>query len=184
MNDIHTLFCTAIGGDNNRGVSTNIQQDVHGARGHGREGVRVSSSTHCVCVCHCVCACYVFTIILMFVCRFAHQILDTANYPKGYQFDTDKMNFPSDELCFVGLMSLLDPPRSNVPEAVHKCRTAGIKVTHTDTTYVHDQRVCVCVVLKVIMVTGDHPITAKAIARMVGIISRGVRAQYVLNTHN
>ncbi|XP_064394340.1 sodium/potassium-transporting ATPase subunit alpha-3-like [Halichondria panicea] len=86
------------------------------------------------------------------VLGFAHQILDTSNYPKGYEFDTDKMNFPSNDLCFVGLMSLLDPPRSNVPEAVFKCRTAGIKV---------------------IMVTGDHPITAKAIARMVGIISRG-----------
>ncbi len=61
--------------------------------------------------------------------RFAHQILDTSNYPKGYEFDTDKMNFPSNDLCFVGLMSLLDPPRSNVPEAVFKCRTAGIKVS-------------------------------------------------------
>ena len=30
--------------------------------------------------------------------------------------------------CFVGLMSLIDPPRSNVPEAVSKCRSAGIKV--------------------------------------------------------
>ena len=47
-------------------------------------------------------------------------------------------------------MSMIDPPRPNVPDAVEKCRSAGIKV---------------------IMVTGDHPITAKAIARIVGIIS-------------
>jgi magnesium-transporting ATPase (P-type) len=45
---------------------------------------------------------------------------------------------------------MIDPPRAAVPDAVNKCRSAGIKV---------------------IMVTGDHPITAKAIARSVGIIS-------------
>ena len=45
---------------------------------------------------------------------------------------------------------MIDPPRPSVPEAVAKCRSAGIKV---------------------IMVTGDHPITAKAIARAVGIIT-------------
>ena len=61
-------------------------------------------------------------------------------------------NFPLENLCFVGLMSMIDPPRAAVPDAVSKCRSAGIKV---------------------IMVTGDHPITAKAIARGVGIISEG-----------
>ena len=59
---------------------------------------------------------------------------------------------PLENLCFVGLMSMIDPPRAAVPDAVSKCRSAGIKV---------------------IMVTGDHPITAKAIARGVGIISEG-----------
>lgn len=60
--------------------------------------------------------------------RFAHLELDPKQFPKGYDFDTDKINFPISDLCFVGLMSLIDPPRSNVPEAVIKCRTAGIKV--------------------------------------------------------
>merc|ERR1712172_198356 len=60
--------------------------------------------------------------------------------------------FPLEGLRFVGLMSMIDPPRAAVPDAVVKCRSAGIKV---------------------IMVTGDHPITAKAIARSVGIISDG-----------
>merc|ERR1712168_932451 len=55
-------------------------------------------------------------------------------------------------LTFVGLMSMIDPPRAAVPDAVAKCRSAGIKV---------------------IMVTGDHPITAEAIAKSVGIISEG-----------
>ena len=65
---------------------------------------------------------------------------------------SSQVNFPLEDLCFVGLISLIDPPRSNVPEAVEKCRSAGIKV---------------------IMVTGDHPITAKAIAKAVGIIGPG-----------
>lgn len=77
-------------------------------------------------------------------------MLDPEDYPKGFKFDTDTINFPVDGYCFVGMMALIDPPRPNVPDAVEKCRTAGIKV---------------------IMVTGDHPITAKAIAKMVGIIS-------------
>eukprot|EP01084_Bolivina_argentea_P068584 124830_1 len=52
-------------------------------------------------------------------------------------------------LIFLGLYAMIDPPRPGVPEAVSKCQSAGIKV---------------------IMVTGDHPITAKAIAEQVGII--------------
>merc|ERR1719187_2110395 len=76
--------------------------------------------------------------------------LPTNKYPIGYPFDPDEENFPLNGLRFVGLMSMIDPPRAAVPDAVSKCRSAGIKV---------------------IMVTGDHPITAKAIARSVGIIS-------------
>ncbi|GFG38088.1 hypothetical protein Cfor_10924, partial [Coptotermes formosanus] len=70
----------------------------------------------------------------------------------GFKFDSDDPNFPLTGLRFVGLMSMIDPPRAAVPDAVAKCRSAGIKV---------------------IMVTGDHPITAKAIAKSVGIISEG-----------
>merc|ERR1712002_687237 len=71
---------------------------------------------------------------------------------KGRCSTADDVNFPVEGLRFVGLMSMIDPPRAAVPDAVAKCRSAGIKV---------------------IMVTGDHPITAKAIARSVGIISEG-----------
>ncbi|XP_066111263.1 sodium/potassium-transporting ATPase subunit alpha-4 [Saccopteryx bilineata] len=73
-------------------------------------------------------------------------------FSKGFEFDTEEINFPMNNLCFVGLISMIDPPRASVPDAVSKCRSAGIKV---------------------IMVTGDHPITAKAIAKGVGIISEG-----------
>ena len=75
--------------------------------------------------------------------------MDPNVFPKSFRFDSDRVNFPLEGFCFVGLMSLIDPPRPNVPKAVEKCRTAGVKV---------------------IMVTGDHPITAKAIAKQVGII--------------
>jgi calcium-translocating P-type ATPase len=51
-------------------------------------------------------------------------------------------------LCFVGLVALVDPVRAEVPDAVAKCHTAGIRV---------------------IMVTGDHGLTAAAIARSVGM---------------
>jgi len=86
------------------------------------------------------------------VLGFCDFMLPADKYPIGYPFDPDDVNFPVEGLRFVGLMSMIDPPRAAVPDAVLKCRSAGIKV---------------------IMVTGDHPITAKAIARSVGIISEG-----------
>merc|ERR1712088_1241313 len=86
------------------------------------------------------------------VLGFCDFMLPEDKYPAGYPYDADEENFPLEGLRFVGLMSMIDPPRAAVPDAVLKCRSAGIKV---------------------IMVTGDHPITAKAIARSVGIISDG-----------
>ncbi|CAF3626505.1 unnamed protein product [Rotaria sp. Silwood1] len=76
--------------------------------------------------------------------------LSSYDYPKNYQFDGEKVNFPLDNLRFLGLMSMIDPSRPAVPEVVAKSRLAGIKI---------------------IMMASDHPITAKAFARAVGIIS-------------
>ena len=83
------------------------------------------------------------------VLGFAHLELDPKKYPEDFEYDTEEVNFPMEGMCFIGLMAMIDPPRAAVPDAVKKCREAGIKV---------------------IMVTGDHPITAKAIAKGVGII--------------
>uniref|UniRef100_A0A673Z8L2 Sodium/potassium-transporting ATPase subunit alpha n=1 Tax=Salmo trutta TaxID=8032 RepID=A0A673Z8L2_SALTR len=86
------------------------------------------------------------------VLGFCHIYLNENEFPRGYKFDSDEMNFTTSGLCFAGLISMIDPPRATVPDAVMKCRTAGIRV---------------------VMVTGDHPITARAIAANVGIITEG-----------
>lgn len=65
----------------------------------------------------------------------------------------DLDSIPTEDFCFVGLLALIDPPRQKVPYAVQLCKNAGIKV---------------------IMITGDHPGTAKSIAQEVGIITRQV----------
>lgn len=49
-------------------------------------------------------------------------------FPKGFEFNTEEANFPLEGLRFVGLISMIDPPRAAVPDAVAKCRSAGIKV--------------------------------------------------------
>jgi len=51
-----------------------------------------------------------------------------CRYPSSYVFDAEAENFPLTGLRFVGLMSMIDPPRAAVPDAVAKCRSAGIKV--------------------------------------------------------
>lgn len=87
------------------------------------------------------------------VIGFCDMVLPKDRFSKGFPFDNEDVNFPLSGLRFLGLISMIDPPRAAVPDAVAKCRSAGIKV---------------------VMVTGDHPITAKAIARSVGIISEGM----------
>ena len=62
---------------------------------------------------------------------------------------TDRAELES-HLTLVGLVGLEDPPRAEVPAAIQKCRAAGIKV---------------------LMVTGDHPQTAVAIAQEIGLVT-------------
>lgn len=72
--------------------------------------------------------------------------------PSNFKFETEslnKINFDLSELNFAGMISLEDPPREEVPAAITCCHEAGIKV---------------------IMVTGDHPLTARSIAAQIGIL--------------
>ncbi|GBN09582.1 hypothetical protein AVEN_216381-1, partial [Araneus ventricosus] len=59
---------------------------------------------------------------------FCDLLLPTSDYPHGYPFDSDEQNFPLNNLRFIGLVAMIDPPRAAVPDAVAKCRSAGIKV--------------------------------------------------------
>ncbi|KAG6798721.1 sodium/potassium-transporting ATPase subunit alpha [Apis mellifera caucasica] len=95
-------------------------------------------------------SCYVLANNGERVLGFADLDLPVSTYPPGFAFSEDPLNFPLNNLRLIGLISMMDPPRPTVPDAVYKCRCAGIKV---------------------IMVTGDHPDTARAIAKYVGIIT-------------
>jgi len=96
------------------------------------------------------------------VLGFAHLPLDTKVYTPHFAYagsNRKTVNVPMGQdgqagLIFVGLMAMVDPPRKGVAQAVLTCKTAGIKV---------------------IMVTGDHPTTAKAIAGQVNIITHKTR---------
>ena len=63
------------------------------------------------------------------VLGFCDLSLPEDYFPKNFKFDSDNPNFPLTGLRFVGIMSMIDPPRAAVPDAVAKCRSAGIKGT-------------------------------------------------------
>ena len=63
------------------------------------------------------------------------------------------------ELVWVGLVGMIDPARPEARQAVNQCRRAGIRV---------------------IMITGDHPVTAAAVAREVGLIPPGTKSHAVI----
>ena len=78
----------------------------------------------------------------------------TVPFARADAYLREPERIPTSGATFVGLISLVDPPRAGVAEAINTCRAAGIRVT---------------------MVTGDSPITAEAIARKVGIITLPTR---------
>jgi hypothetical protein len=51
------------------------------------------------------------------VLGFCDLRLPLNEFPRGFNFDSDEVNFPVSNLRFLGLMSMIDPPRAAVPEA-------------------------------------------------------------------
>ncbi|HUX89417.1 MAG TPA: calcium-translocating P-type ATPase, PMCA-type [Gallionellaceae bacterium] len=74
--------------------------------------------------------------------------------PQTGEIDEIKADEIESKLVFLGLIGLMDPPRHEAHEAVSLCRSAGIIP---------------------VMITGDHPQTARAIALRLGIVSDGGR---------
>ncbi len=99
--------------------------------------------------------------VLLSHCKDAHEktiVADNKNMASkalrvlGVAFKIENQ-FPSihieNNLTFAGLFGMIDPPRDEVTDAVQKCKTAGIKP---------------------VMITGDHILTAEAIAKKIGIL--------------
>jgi Ca2+-transporting ATPase len=73
-----------------------------------------------------------------------YKVIALAYHPED-QSDV----IPTDNFSFLGLVGLIDPPRAEVSQAIAECKAAGIKV---------------------MMITGDHPETAKEIAHQLGMM--------------
>jgi P-type Ca2+ transporter type 2C len=78
----------------------------------------------------------------------ASQGLRVLGFAYRYFTDLPEADVAESELIWSGLVGMLDAPRSEVREAVATCKTAGIRT---------------------VMITGDHPLTAQAIAQDLGI---------------
>jgi Ca2+-transporting ATPase len=81
--------------------------------------------------------------------RMAERALRVLALARQDHASRDSVN---QRLMLLGLVGMIDPPRGEAKAAVEKCKAAGIKV---------------------VMITGDHPLTAKAIASDLGIFQKG-----------
>lgn len=72
---------------------------------------------------------------------------------KEIKADLDQKKYEED-LCFIGLVGMMDPAREEVKDAIKECNNAGIEV---------------------VMITGDHKVTAVAIAKEIGLMKENDR---------
>mgnify|MGYP003372405848 CR=1 FL=1 len=85
----------------------------------------------------------------MSMAKDALRVLAMAYKELDHEPSDEEMKNIESDLIFVGMVGMIDPPREEVRHAVEKCKTAGIKT---------------------VMITGDHKITAVAIAKSLGIL--------------
>ncbi|MGD8752158.1 MAG: cation-translocating P-type ATPase, partial [Anaerolineales bacterium] len=76
----------------------------------------------------------------------AYKVLEEIDEDENGEIDGEKLE---KELTFVGLIGMIDPPRPEVPPALNKAKQAGIRT---------------------LMITGDYPNTARAIAEQIGLL--------------
>lgn len=88
--------------------------------------------------------------------RQALRVLALAYRPlEGYIKEEDFTEERIEQgLVFLGLAGMIDPPRSSAIQAIQACRRAGIRT---------------------VMITGDHQLTAQAVGKELGILSRGAK---------
>ena len=79
----------------------------------------------------------------------ALRVLGCAYKVLEHEPSKDEMENMENDLVFLGMVGMIDPPREEAKIAVEKCKTAGIKT---------------------VMITGDHKVTATAIAKSLGIL--------------
>ncbi|HLZ36057.1 MAG TPA: cation-transporting P-type ATPase [Nitrospira sp.] len=78
----------------------------------------------------------------------AYRVLAVAMREVAHQPERIEIETIEENLTFLGLVAMMDPPRREVPEAIVKCKRAGVRT---------------------VMITGDHPLTALAISRKIGL---------------
>ncbi len=81
----------------------------------------------------------------------ALRVLACAYKEMDHKPTREEMKEIEKDLIFIGMVGMIDPPREEAKIAVEKCKTAGIKT---------------------VMITGDHKITAIAIAKKLGILEK------------
>jgi len=86
------------------------------------------------------------------IIKMVHELADDGLRVLGFAYKKLGLKYSIDsvekDMIFVGLAAMMDPPRKETKSAIRLCKEAGIKV---------------------VMLTGDHPLTAKAIASQIGL---------------